>query len=121
MTGVEHNRPDVVVIERNVRKWTLIDFSVLMDQNVDSKEGEKTGKYSDLAREIRREYKVHTYIMPVVLGAFVRNRSKDFSRESEEVRHPRCDRMPADNCTSWHGVYPQKCAEHPMRSDFPSQ
>ena len=69
VTGVEHNRPDVVVIERNVRKWTLIDFSVPMDQNVDSKEGEKTGKYSDLAREIRRDYKVHTEIVPVVLGA----------------------------------------------------
>ena len=39
VTGVEHNRPDCVVIERNVRKWTLIDFSVPMDQNVDSKEG----------------------------------------------------------------------------------
>ena len=40
-----------------------------MDQNVDSKEGEKTGKYSDLAREIRKDYKVHTEIVPVVLGA----------------------------------------------------
>ena len=37
----------------------------------------------------------------------VRHRAKDVSRESEEVRHPRCDRMPADNCTSWHGAYPQ--------------
>ena len=69
VNGVDHNRPDVVVIEKSERRWTLIDFSVPMDQNVDSKEIEKEGNYSDLAREIRRDYKVHTEIVPVVIGA----------------------------------------------------
>ena len=69
VNGVDHNRPDVVVIEKSELRWTLIDFSVPMDQNVDSKEIEKGGKYSELAREIRRDYKVHTEKVPVVIGA----------------------------------------------------
>ena len=33
-----HNRPDVVVINRRERKWTLVDLSVPLDKNVLSKE-----------------------------------------------------------------------------------
>ena len=69
MCGVEHNRPDVVVIEKRARKWTLIDFSVPMDQNVVKKEIEKCENYAPLAREIRKDYKVHSEIVPVVIGA----------------------------------------------------
>ena len=41
--GVAHNRPDVVVVDRKERKWTLVDFSVPMDINVANKEQEKQG------------------------------------------------------------------------------
>ena len=67
--GCEHNRPDVVVIEKSERKWTLIDFSVPMDLNVEKKEREKCEKYEPLASEIRKVYKVRTEIVPVVIGA----------------------------------------------------
>ena len=67
--GCEHNRPDVVVIERSERKWTLIDFSVPMDLNVEKKEREKCDNYEPLASEIRKVYKVRTEIVPVVIGA----------------------------------------------------
>ena len=67
--GVEHNRPDVVVIEKSERKWTLIDFSVPMDQNVENKEREKCENYAPLASEIRKDYKVRSEIVPVVIGA----------------------------------------------------
>ena len=71
MTGVavSHNRPDVIVIDRAKKKWTLIDFSVPLDKNVLSKENEKIEKYSFLAREVRRIYGVSTKIVPLVIGA----------------------------------------------------
>ena len=66
---VEHNRTDVVVVEMSVGKWTLVDFSVPMDQNVAKKEHEKVEKYQALAQEIRKMYKVRTEIIPIVMGA----------------------------------------------------
>ena len=36
-----HNRPDVVVVDKRSGKWTLVDFSVLLDKNVAKKVDEK--------------------------------------------------------------------------------
>ena len=63
-----HNRPDVVVINRRERKWTLVDFSVPLDKNVLSKENEKLLNYAPLAQEVRRMHRVSTTIVPVVMG-----------------------------------------------------
>ena len=38
---LEHNRPDITVLDRVARRWTFIDFSVPWDKNVVSKEDEK--------------------------------------------------------------------------------
>ena len=38
---MEHNRPDVTVLDRQARKWTSVDFSVPWDKNVMAKEDEK--------------------------------------------------------------------------------
>ena len=48
-----HNRPDVVVINRRERKWTL---SVLLNKNVLSKENEKFLNYAPLAQLVRGYY-----------------------------------------------------------------
>ena len=71
LTGraVKHNRPDVIVIDRGKKTWTLVDFSVPLDKNIVSKENEKIEKYGILAREVRRIYRVSTKIVPVVVGA----------------------------------------------------
>ena len=57
------------MIEKSASKWTLIDFSVPMDQNVEKKEREKCDNYEPLASEIRKVYKVRSEIVPVVIGA----------------------------------------------------
>ena len=67
--SVEHNRPDVVVVDRKERKWTLVDFAVPLDGNVERKEDEKESNYEALATEVRRMYRVRTEIVPVVIGA----------------------------------------------------
>jgi hypothetical protein len=66
---LEHNRPDVVVIDRVLKRWTMVDFSVPFDKNVVTKETEKTRKYERLATEVTREHTVTTIIIPIVVGA----------------------------------------------------
>ena len=40
-----------------------------MDHHVKEKEEEKIGKYMDLAAQFRRQFRVKTTIVPIVLGA----------------------------------------------------
>ena len=65
---MEHNRPDVTVLNRTAKEWTFVDFSVPWDRNVILKEDEKLANYSPLAREIRRMHRVSTKVVPLVIG-----------------------------------------------------
>ena len=67
---LDHNRPDVIVIDRVKKHWTIIDFSVPNDKNVRAKEDEKVSNYSELAKEIRKIHSVKTKIVPIVIGKF---------------------------------------------------
>ena len=66
---LEHNRPDVVVINREDNEWIVVEFSVPWDKNVLLKEEEKVSKYIALTKEIRKVHKVSTKIIPIVLGS----------------------------------------------------
>ena len=66
---VAHNRPDVILVEKTTRKWTIIDIAVPSDFNVVRTEDWKVEKYQDLAFEVRRLHHVETTILPVVIGA----------------------------------------------------
>ena len=66
---VAHNRPDITLVEKATRKWTLIDIAVPSDFNVVKTEDWKVEKYQDLAFEVRRLHHVETAILPVVIGA----------------------------------------------------
>ena len=66
---LEHNRPDVVLIDNKAKSWIIIDFSVPIDQNVLNKEEEKICRYNNLASEIRKLHNVKTNIIPLVIGA----------------------------------------------------
>ena len=66
---MEHNRPDVVVVDQIKKVWIIVDFSVQWDGNVMRKEDEKILNYSPLAKEIRKIHRVSTKIVPVVVGA----------------------------------------------------
>jgi len=58
--SLDHNRPDVVVIDKKRKHWTLIDFLVPLDKNVLKKEEEKISHYTPLSYEIRKLHKVST-------------------------------------------------------------
>ena len=68
-TALEANRPDIVVVDKVNGKWTLVDFSVPFDRNVVQKEEEKLRKYAALAAQVRRQHRVRTDVVPIVVGA----------------------------------------------------
>ena len=59
----------MVVIDREENTWYIVDFAIPMDHHVKEKEEEKIDKYMDLAAEVRRQFRVKTVIVPIVLGA----------------------------------------------------
>ena len=65
---VEHNKPDVVVLDRSSMQCTIIDFSVPWDKNVVAKEDEKKVRYGPLAQDMTKVYGMKTSVVPIVVG-----------------------------------------------------
>ena len=66
---IQHNRPDVVIVDRERKKWTFVDFAVPYDGNVASKERDKVTAYQELAAEVGRMERVKVETVPIVVGA----------------------------------------------------
>ena len=49
--------------------WYIVDFAIPVDHHVKEKEEEKIDKYMDLVAKIRRQFRVKTVIVPILLGA----------------------------------------------------
>ena len=48
--------------------WYIVDFATPMDHHVKEREEEKIDKYMDLDAEVRRQFRVNTVIVAIVLG-----------------------------------------------------
>lgn len=66
---IQARRPDIVIIDKNKRKATIIDIAVPDDRNIMDKEREKIAKYQDLRLEIMRLWNVRAQVIPIVVGA----------------------------------------------------
>ena len=67
---IEHNRPDVVVLDKIERSCYVIDITCPFDTRVLEKEQEKMQKYQELKREIRKIWSCRKVIVvPIVIGA----------------------------------------------------
>ena len=67
---IEARRPDIVVVNKQERKCTIIDIAVKADKRIGEKENEKVEKYQDLKREIARLWNMRTVQMvPTVKGS----------------------------------------------------
>ena len=64
---LEHNRPDITVLDQVARRWTFVDFSVPWDKNVLSKENEKINNYSPLVKEITKLHRISAKVAPLVV------------------------------------------------------
>ena len=66
---VAHNRPDIILVEKAIWKWTITDIAVPSDFNVVRAADWKVENDQDLAFEVKRIHHVETAILPVVIGA----------------------------------------------------
>ena len=53
-----HDCPDVVVVDRKAKLWTIIDFAVPLDHNIVKKQHDKIERYQKLAAQFRKMHKV---------------------------------------------------------------
>ena len=65
---LEHNRPDITVLDRVAQRWTFVDFSVPWNKNVVRKEDEKINNYSPLVKEITKLHQVSAKVVLLVVG-----------------------------------------------------
>ena len=67
---IEAKRPDIILIDKNEQKGTIIDIAVPTDVRVGEKEREKMEKYQDLKKKTGRLWKLKMVgVVPVVIGA----------------------------------------------------
>ena len=80
---IHARRPDIVIVKKKDKECMIIDVAVPADSRTWSKEEEKIDKYTELAWELRRIWKVQTRVVPVVIGALgtITTRNKDFLAE----------------------------------------
>ena len=66
---LNHNRPDITLVQKDTQEWTRIDIAVPADQNIISTEEEKVDRYQDLAFEIKRIHRASKVtVIPIVIG-----------------------------------------------------
>ena len=67
---IQANKPDIVLLDRQLKTMYVIEFSAPAENNIVMKEEEKRTKYRDLLFELRRLYPDHTVkIVVLIIGA----------------------------------------------------
>ncbi|XP_044751668.1 uncharacterized protein LOC123311664 [Coccinella septempunctata] len=65
---ITHNRPDIILFDKEKRKVTIIDVTVPADDNISRAYSEKLNKYHDLAFEMKEMYQLKTIsILPLII------------------------------------------------------
>ena len=84
---LEHNKPDIVVVDKSNYSALIIDIACPFDTRVEKKETEKIDYYQDLKREIIRLWKLKKVtIIPIIIGALgTVNRNAKKWREKIEI------------------------------------
>jgi len=67
--AIEHRQPHIIVVDKDNKRALLIDIALHADARVEEKEQEKMDRYQDLARELKRLWKVQTKVILIVAGA----------------------------------------------------
>ena len=63
-------RPDLMIINKEMRPCKIVDFAVTADHRIKLKECEKKNKYLDLARKLKKLWNMQGTIIPIVISAF---------------------------------------------------
>ena len=75
---ISARRPDLIIINKKKKKrkkkekriCKIVDFAVPADHRIKLKECEKSDKYLDLAKELKKLWNMKVTIIPIVIGAF---------------------------------------------------
>ncbi|XP_045474957.1 uncharacterized protein LOC123680883 [Harmonia axyridis] len=66
--SIAHNRPDIVIFEKDPKKVTILDITIPADDNADKAHTEKIVKYHDLAFELKEiNHLTSTTILPLII------------------------------------------------------
>ena len=66
----KHNKPDMVIWNKETKRCSIVDFCIPLDENVHAQEKNKLDIYQQLSINLSRLYPSYTYeIIPIVLGA----------------------------------------------------
>ena len=66
---IEHQRPDIVAMEKITKKCLIIDVASSLHSNLILKRNEKLDNYSELRLEIARMWDKEILIVPIIIGA----------------------------------------------------
>ena len=68
---ISARKPDLIIINNNKKSiYWIVDFAVPADHRIKLKEYEKKDKYLDLARELKKLWKMNVTIILIVIDAF---------------------------------------------------
>lgn len=68
---VDHNRPDIVIIEKNNKKAVIIDIGCPLTHNLLKTERDKRTKYQNLAVELKHIWDLNTVdIVPIAISVY---------------------------------------------------
>ena len=67
---LEHNKPDILLFNKNTRTCLIVDVACPFDTRVVEREGDKIDRYQDLKWEIKRIWECsNVRVVPLVIGA----------------------------------------------------
>ena len=67
---VKHNKPDIILWNKEEHKCSVIDVCIPLDENVKANEKVKEDRYMPLLVGLKRLYPEYTFsVVPIVIGA----------------------------------------------------
>ena len=81
---IEHQRPDIVAMEKNTIKSLIIGVACSVDNNLILKRNEKLHNYSEPPLEIARMWVKETLIIPIIVRA-LGSMPKDLERNLKKL------------------------------------
>ncbi|XP_066912330.1 uncharacterized protein [Clytia hemisphaerica] len=67
---IDHNKPDIVVLNKQTKEALIIDIAIPSDYNIPRKRIEKIRNYTDLAVELKTLWNLNKVkIVPIIIGA----------------------------------------------------
>ncbi|CAH2019305.1 unnamed protein product [Acanthoscelides obtectus] len=67
---IKQNRPDIIIVDKDAQKVTLIDVAIPNSNNLTYKHNEKVAKYRELEFQIKRQWKMkYVETIPIIMSS----------------------------------------------------